>query len=177
MDEQLGAIPMVTGEPEFECACLAGAGEDEWESWCELTGGIASDSNACHALSGSRYTEFASGFRRGVYESICRGQAAGGFVEALERFSALVTESCFELDTITPAGRDPANVRVSRLPRERSDDAAAMVQLQQVDGAGTAAGWYYDAAENKVCLSLIERRIGDHYEIFVYHEDVVDYRQ
>ena len=52
-----------------------------------------------------------------------------------------------------------------------------MVQLQQVDGAGTAAGWYYDAAENKVCLSLIERRIGDHYEIFVYHEDVVDYRQ
>ena len=98
-------------------------------------------------------------------------------MDALERFSALVTESCFELDTIVPAGREPGNIRVSRLPRERRDDPVGLVQLEQVDGAGTAAGWYYDATENKVCLSRIERRIGDHYEIFVYHEDVVDYRQ
>ena len=36
-------------------------------------------------------------------------------------------------------------------------------------------GWYYDARENKVCLSQIERRIGDSYSIFIVHSDEVDY--
>ena len=64
-----------------------------------------------------------------------------------------------------------------RLARERAEDPDGGEFLNQVDGAGAERGWYYDEVENKICLSLIERRIGDHYEIFVYHEDVVDYRE
>ena len=36
-------------------------------------------------------------------------------------------------------------------------------------------GWYYDGRENKICLSRIERRIGDEYSVLVVHANETDY--
>ena len=36
-------------------------------------------------------------------------------------------------------------------------------------------GWYYDWAENKVCLTGLDRLIGDFYDIFILHTDKLDF--
>ncbi|MBT6489337.1 MAG: VWA domain-containing protein [Deltaproteobacteria bacterium] len=153
------------------CDCFAGASAQDYPDWCQFTEG-PEGSPACDALGGSRYLEFANAFERRSFESICEG-ADDGFGEALERFALLATEACFTLEGIEPAGQLATNVSVHRRARELVAESP-MEKLDFVAESGDR-GWYYDARENKVCLSQIERRIGDSYSIFVVHSDEVDY--
>ena len=77
------------------------------------------------------------------------------------------------MDGLTPVSADPSNIRVKRLAREQSA-SSTMEELSFVGDSGQR-GWYFDERENKICLSQIERRIGDEYSIFVVHAQNVDY--
>ena len=125
-------------------------------------------------MEATRYTQFANAFERRSFESICR-QEGDYLGNALERFALLATEACFSLAGISPADGSYQEVRVLRTARE-SASQTAMEELNHVGHSGER-GWYYDSRENKICLSQIERRIGDRYRIFVLHEDAVDYSE
>jgi hypothetical protein len=170
---EAAASSCVAGDDDASsaCHCFAGASAQDYADWCQFTDG-PSDSPACDALKGSRYLEFANGFERRSFESICQG-SGNGFGDALERFALLATEACFRLDGVEPFEQNPMNLDVRRRARELLSDSPMEV-LEYVGESGER-GWYYDARENKVCLSRIERRIGDTYSIFVVHSDSVDY--
>ena len=123
-------------------------------------------------MAASRYVRFTQSFERRSFSSVCQGGDAG-FGEALRRFALLATEACFALDGIAPFAGDPANIRVKRGSREQSS-SAQMEELAYVADSGER-GWYFDGRENKICLSGIERRIGDRYSVFVVHTNNVDY--
>lgn len=159
------------GEASSACHCFAGASAQDYADWCQFTDG-PSGAPACDALKGSRYLDFANAFERRSFESICQGSDSG-FGDALERFALLATEACFTLDGVEPFEKSAANLSVRRRARELVNDSP-MEELEYVGETGER-GWYYDARENKVCLSKIERRIGDAYSIFIVHSDSVDY--
>lgn len=153
------------------CHCFAGASAQDYADWCQFTEGDVG-APACDALKGSRYVDFANAFERRSFESICQG-ANNGFGDALERFALLATEACFMLEGVEPFKQDAMNVSVRRRARELVVDSP-MEELEFVGESGER-GWYYDSRENKVCLSQIERRIGDTYSILIVHSDSVDY--
>ncbi len=162
---------LASGSVSNACHCFSGASAQDYSDWCQFTPG-PEETQACDALSASRYVQFADAFERRSFSSICNG-GDQGFGEALRRFALLATEACFALDGLTPYDADPANIRVKRRPREQSADAV-MEELVFVGDSGER-GWYFDERENKICLSGIERRIGDQYSIFVVHTNNVDY--
>ncbi len=160
-----------SGEVSTACHCFAGASAQDYSDWCQFTPGPESE-QACDALAASRYVQFAKSFERRSFSSICQG-GDQGFGAALRRFALLATEACFALDGITPVSADPSNIRVKRRAREQSA-SSTMEELSFVGDSGER-GWYFDERENKICLSQIERRIGDEYSIFVVHAQNVDY--
>jgi hypothetical protein len=159
------------GEPSSSCHCFAGASTEDFSDWCQFTTG-SQDLPACDALPGSRYLQFANVFDRRSFESICKSETFG-FGDALKRFALLATEACFGLEGVAPHDSDPSNIRVRRRPREQ----VVNVEMEELEYVGESSdrGWYYNARENKICLSQIERRIGDSYSIFVVHSHAVDY--
>ena len=160
-----------SGEATAACHCFAGASAQDYADWCQFTPG-PEDAPACDALPASRYVDFADSFDRRSFSSICNGDDSG-FGEALRRFALLATEACFALDGLSPFEQDAANIRVRRRAREQSSG----VEMEELDYVGDTGerGWYYDARENKICLSRIERRIGDRYSVLVVHTNDVDY--
>jgi len=159
------------GQASSSCHCFAGASAEDFSDWCQFTSG-SQDSPACDALPASRYLQFANVFDRRSFESICKSET-NGFGDALKRFALLATEACFGLEGIAPYESDASNIRVHRRPREQ----VVSVEMEELAYIGESGdrGWYYNARENKICLSQIDRRIRDRYSIFVVHTHAVDY--
>jgi hypothetical protein len=164
--------------PSTLCACNTILSEEEGTGatndleWCKYTinhqtSGLA----ACDAMSASRYLAFAEGFSRRTFESICRNDAAS-YGPVLANFARIATQACFELDGIEPASRSPSLVSVKRTPKD-STQPPVMLAVQPANSEDT--GYYYDAINNKVCLTGLDRLIDDVYDIFIEEVDTLDY--
>lgn len=162
-----------TGAADYSCSCLEGAPSEVYSQWCGFTRNTTAIGAACAALGGSRYVQFVEGFRRRSFDSICEETPERGVGAALERFARMATLACFELDGVRPAGGKAENIEVKR--RDRDVPGAGYVTLTQTAEDSSEAGWYYDEDENKLCLTRIDRRLGDGYEIRILHTDTVDY--
>ena len=153
------------GAVSSTCHCFAGASAQDYADWCQFTPG-PTGAGACDALAGSRYVQFTRSFERRSFESICTaGDSAFG--PGIAPLCSLATEACFALDELAPHKGDPANIVVKR--RAREQDASSPMEVLDFIGDSGERGWYYDGRENKICLSRIERRIGDEYSVLVVH--------
>lgn len=166
--------------PNTQCSCSttlsqeSGTGATNDLSWCDYTtlhqtSGLAS----CDALSASRYVAFAYGFNRRTFESICR-QDENAYGPAMANFARIATQACFDLLGVQPTLKEGAYVTVQRTPQGSED---APVELTRQPSDSLEAGFYYDAQNNRVCLTGLDRLIGDTYDIFVQQADYTDYRE
>ncbi|MEE8408234.1 MAG: hypothetical protein V3T05_01390, partial [Myxococcota bacterium] len=165
------------GQPSNSCSCLAGfnlaivAEQIECNGWCFYTQNqnpnactTAQDPPACEALAGSRYLRFANRFRRRTFESICLAEGDAGFGEAMADFARIATLACFELeDGVRPAADNPEHIIVRRASKQEADQGIPPSLLPMQDPSSLEAGWYYDVQFNKVCLTGLDRLIGDVY--------------
>lgn len=164
-----------SGESTFGCSCLEGAAPEDFNGWCALTQDTSGEGPVCSGMAASRYLAFGSVFQRTSYESICEKSPNSRFGAALQRFAKMATLACFDLDGIEPAGAADESIQVSRI--DRDDSQKTLVLLPQTNESSLSEGWYYVATENKICLSQLNRRLGDYYEIRVTHTDEVLYNQ
>ncbi|MEL6547930.1 MAG: hypothetical protein AAFQ82_25110, partial [Myxococcota bacterium] len=145
--------------------------------WCTFTENGSGTSPTCDALGGSRYTDFADGFARRTYESICEDE----FSEALIDFGNIAKLSCFDLNEIRPADGDPNNIRVQRAPRNLAEVGVPPTLLPQVENGAETEGWYYEPEDDdraaQICLNRVDRLIGDRYLISILSTDAVDPRR
>jgi hypothetical protein len=153
-----------------DCSCLSTSADP---NWCTLTlnpNGTSSTVPACDGLDGSRYVGFADYFQRRSFESICR-QDAASYGPAMESFARIATLACFDL-SVKPAAADPNNITVRRAPKGSTQDPSLLAPQPP---ASSATGWYYDETNNKVCLTGLDRLIGDEYDIFVLETNKLDF--
>ncbi|MEM6531476.1 MAG: hypothetical protein AAF654_02575 [Myxococcota bacterium] len=163
-----------TTTPETGCFCVADAPDPRW---CNFTTNGSATSPACNALSGSRYTDFAETFNRRTFESVCEAD----FSPALIDFGDIAKLSCFDLREISPANSDPANIRVSRSPRNLAEVGVAPTELVRTEDGSEVEGWYFVAGSgnrtDQICLNRIDRLIGDQYDVRILTTDAVDPRR
>jgi len=165
-------------QPATDCSGLTGVDSAFADAWCDFTEDTSGAGVTCDALAGNRYVDFASAFRRKTFDSICRtGNEAFG--DALEDFALIATLACFELNDVRPHADDAELITVKRLPRELVDLEEEPFVMPQVEpnepNVPEGGGWYYDSAENKICLVGIDRLLGDIYDIFILKKNVLDY--
>lgn len=185
-------------EPSNACACLSVPPEapDPAHAWCPYTdisdpSGSTPPLPMCDTLAANRYVEFTSQFRRKTFDSVCRGCPDSGPCEAygpaLVEFARLATEACFELGDVRPANCTPQNaslcdptlIEVKHATRDEVEAGIPPSLLQMVDPDTTQppedGGWYYEPAENQICLKGLDRAVGDVYEIFILHTDDISF--
>jgi hypothetical protein len=155
--------------PPTDCSCLTGAADP---GWCDFTTDPSAAGPTCDALAARRYVDFAAGFDRRTFDSVCRsGRRAFG--PALAQCARIATETCFELKELAPA--EPSLLTVERTPGDEDVNGPASKLLPRVDDAQSlpppGGGWYYDGARNAVCLTGLDRLVGDVYDIFVLHKN------
>ena len=173
--EATDCASLTNGEATFGCSCLEGADPADHNAWCSLTQDTSGEGPVCSGLAGSRYLEFGSKFKRKSYESVCEEGDDNRFGLALERFAKMATLACFDLDGLKPVGSTGENIQVRRIDR---DDPEQILQLlSMTDETSIEKGWYYVPDENKICLSQLNRRLGDYFEIRVVHRDQEDFNQ
>ena len=168
-----------------DCACFAGS---EYEgsdvaSWCAYTqnsgdGDDQSSTPVCDAIAGNRYVKFAEQFARRVMAPICQRQGDAMFADALLSFVAQVTRACFAFNEIKPADDNPDNITLffkqgSSAAEQQSDS----IKLAQTSPDSEQKGWYWDSVQNTVCLTGIDRIVGDEYDIYIITEDELLYNQ
>ena len=162
--------------PSTECSCFGGLGEGmngdtRWCNFSQDSSGASGGKPACLAYSGSRYVNFANYFQRRTYESVCRADA-DAFGPALADFARIATLACFDLQQVRPANNDPNMILVKRSAKGTGSEP---VPLAQTSVASTEEGWYYDATNNKICLTGLDRLIGDNYDIFLLETNRLDF--
>jgi len=162
--------------PSEVCSCLQGEDPDNTlcDLWCQYTtdttGSCTDAENIfCSALSGRRYVDFGNSFGRRTYESVCRAGSGQDFGDAMVKFSRIVTLACFELENVKPAA--PSYIVVKRAAKADAEAGLPPTELPMRAEGSSQAGWYYNEVENKVCLTGIDRLIGDVYDIFVLAKD------
>ena len=134
-----------------------------------------STQTATSARAGDRYLAFANIFSRRTFESICKTEQ-GAFGGALADFARIATLPCFDLQHVRPAKALSSYVSVRRLPLgQRGMLQNLPPNLEDTPENSDKLGWYYNADENRVCLTGLQRLIGDEYEIDVTIADKVDY--
>jgi hypothetical protein len=172
------------GLPTSVCSCLDGVdpGTQDCDRWCLYTQNdsglcIASpDPPYCDAMAGGRYVRFANRFRRRTFESVCLAEGGVGFGDAMADFARIATLACFDLEEgVRPSGDSPENIVVRRASKAEADAGIAPSLLPMTDASSLDAGWYYISSENKICLTGLDRLIGDVYDILVLHKDKLDY--
>jgi hypothetical protein len=101
-----------------------------------------------------------------------------GFGAALQDFARIAVEACFDLN-VRPAYDNPSNIVVRRLAAADADSGSeglVLTRFDESEAGGTEAGWFYqDEPTARVCLTGIDRLIGDEYDIFVLTRDEIDY--
>ncbi len=188
------AVDPDTGAATTACSCLAAPWNlaeptqaADCSAWCGFTLDAdgqcfdppPTDPPYCDALAGSRYVTFANQFRvnRRTYETVCRAETGGGFGAAMADFAKIATLACFELEGVEPI--DPAFVVVRRAAREDAEAGLAPTVLPRRDGAANEPGWFYEEEPNggvpRICLTGLDRLIGDVYDIFLVTRDELDY--
>ncbi len=170
----------VNGLPTNTCSCLAGAPNNFFcDMWCQYTadnGGACMPSpvpDYCDAMAGSRYVRFANEFRRRTYESVCLAQGGQGFGAAMADFARIATLACFDLGDVRPAGGDPSLITVKRASKANAALGLPPALLPPTDSNSLSEGWYYEAGDNRICLTGLDRLIGDVYDIFVLHTNQI----
>jgi hypothetical protein len=127
-------------------------------------------------MAGGRYVRFANRFRRRTFESVCLAEGGVGFGDAMADFARIATLACFDLEEgVRPSGDSPENIVVRRASKAEADAGIAPSLLPMTDASSLDAGWYYISSENKICLTGLDRLIGDVYDILVLHKDKLDY--
>jgi hypothetical protein len=188
------AVDPSTSAPTTQCSCL----DSPWNLadaaqltacglWCQYTrdtNGVCmdpppTDPPYCDALAGSRYVDFANAFRRRTFESVCRAEAGMGFGDAMAKFAQIATLACFELEGVAPAGDPPddALISVMRAARADAEQGLPPTELARTDPDAATEGWYYDTDDDvpRICLTGLDRLIGDVYDIFVLTKDRIDF--
>lgn len=156
-------------DPANNCTCLTGAAP----TWCSYSvdkSGAGAGLASCDAFAGSRYLAFSGQFTRKTFESICRNDT-GSFGPALADFARIATLACFDLNGVDPANQNADNIVVKRAPAGSAD----YVELPQTTADSDLQGWYYDAVDHKICLTNLERLVGDAYDIFVLTKNFLEY--
>ena len=162
--------------PPTTCSCLTSntaASDSNDVGWCSLTQNTQGPNMGlptCDGQAASRYVNLASDFLRHSYESVCRADAAS-FGPMLANFARIATRPCFELNAVRPFTGDPNYLAVARTPL----NSTITSQLAQQDPLSSSPGYYYDAQTNEICLTGLQRIIGDAYDIFVYDVSVNDF--
>ena len=168
----------------------------------DKTGTCVADNTFCAGMAGKRYVAFANTFARRTFETVCLAESGLGFGASMAKFAQIATLACFELANVWPAGTppDPSLITVKRASKAETDACLAIGTNQDacrasatctwllgsclgkpptvlpVEPAGsTDPGWYYDTTENKVCLTGLDRLIGDEYDIFILNKDKLDF--
>ncbi|MBI5510047.1 MAG: VWA domain-containing protein [Deltaproteobacteria bacterium] len=142
----------------YETVCLAESGD-----LCPTY----ADETTCktHDECGWSFISAAAGF----------GCVAAGFGNAMAKFAQIATLACFELANVVPAGGDVSLITVKRASKADVENGKAPTLLQPQPAGSSDDGWYYDPVENKVCLTGLDRLIGDYYDIFLLHKDKLDF--
>jgi len=171
------------GQSSNACECLAGTTDDRWccmsrdDRTCpypEYIDGSATipPLGQCEALAGSRYVFFASGFSRSVFDSICKAD----FSQTMRDFADKTVVACFELaPEAIPVGNEARYITVRWTPRELAELGEPPTLLPQREQTATEPGWYYDADQQSICLTGIDRSIGDVYDIYIFKTDFVEF--
>lgn len=160
-----------SGGPKDDCACLTGIANDKWCQYTELKD---SSLHSCDAFSGSRYVDFARMFSRRTFETIC----TESFGQAMADFATIATLACFDLDTdARPARNNPDLMKVYYTPKAIAETGGGAVLLPRTEENSLEEGWYYDADPEapKICLTALDRLVGDVYDIFVLVNDKQDF--
>ncbi|HET6346883.1 MAG TPA: hypothetical protein VFH51_18255, partial [Myxococcota bacterium] len=164
------AFVPATASVSHDCSCLASSADTNWCKLTKNTSGPSSSIPACDGMNGSRYVAFADRFDRRSFETICR-QDAQSYGPAMTSFARIATLACFDLE-VAPAAKDPNNLTVKRAAKGSPIEPTL---LPPQPPASAAEGWYYDSVNNKVCLTGLDRLIGDEYEIFVLETNKLDF--
>ncbi len=171
------------GTTSRACECLNGTSDPRWCcmsiddrtcSYPEYINGTATATplGQCEALAGSRYVYFDSAFSRRVFDSICKAD----FSEVMQRFADITVVACFELaPEAAPQDGNADYIVVRRASREEAEAGNAPVLLPRRDSSSTEAGWYYELEQNRICLTGIDRAIGDVYDIFILKTDFIEF--
>jgi hypothetical protein len=154
---------------------LEGADPTDHTGWCALTQDTSGAGPVCSGLAGNRYLDFGTQFKRKSYESVCEDGPDNRFGLALERFAKMATLACFDLNGLKPVAASGENIQVRRIDRDDAEQAFKL--LPMTSESSFDKGWYYVADENKICLSQLNRRLGDYYEIRVIHTDQEEFNQ
>ena len=170
--------------PTDQCSCLVGVdlAEPDCGLWCLYTanknGSCTADNTFCDGMAGKRYVAFANSFSRRTFETICLS-GEDGFGKSMAKFAKIATLACFELANVWPAGTPPQEslITVKRASKAEAEQGIAPSILPKQEIGSTEAGWYYDGVENKVCLTGLDRLIGDVYDIFILHKDKLDFNK
>lgn len=113
----------------------------------------------------------------------------------MARFAQIATLACFELEGVDPANKPDLTTITDEAQRQQVlDDLAAKITVKRAaradaeigippsllehrDSSALEEGWYLDADENdlRICLTGLDRLIGDVYDIFVLTEDKLDF--
>jgi hypothetical protein len=102
-----------------------------------------------------------------------------GFGDAMARFAQIATLACFELEGVAPAGTPPdaTLITVMRAARADVEQGLPATELARTDRDATTEGWYFDTDEDvpRICLTGLDRLIGDVYDIFILTTDEIDF--
>lgn len=172
-----------------DCACVSGNADPRWcqFSTFEQTQLGSPLSATCDAFSGSRYIDFVNQIPRHTFESICRNDNPAvdpnvvpstdparfaPYGPILADFARIATLACFDLQSLRPSSGDP-NLLIVR--RAAAGTGATPSDLPMTSVSSTEQGWYYDPVNNKICLTGLDRTIGDVYDIYVLNQDRLDF--
>jgi hypothetical protein len=190
---------------ECSCLTGVDLADPDCGLWCLYTenkgGTCVADNTFCEGMAGRRYVAYANRFSRRTYESVCR-EGDGAFGPSMAKFAQIATLACFELSNVWPAGTPPDGslITVKRASKSQTDACVALgadetacqaspacafaagacygrppSTLPTKPAGSTELGWYYEPVENKVCLTGLDRLIGDVYDIFVLNRDKLDF--
>ena len=97
----------------------------------------------------------------------------------MAKFAQIATLACFELDGVAPAGTPP-NPELMTVKQSSKAETEAGIRpslLPRGDPNSLEAGWYFDTDDRvpRICLTGIDRLIGDVYDIFVLRNYRLDF--
>ena len=173
-DCAISATP--TDTPPLDCSCAVNDCDGRWCAFTEDTVGFDPPSSCtrtvpgCDGFAGSRYVAFANNFGRRTFETVCRNDP-NAFGSTLSDFAAIATVACFSLEGVRPSNNDPNFIQVNRAPQ----GVGPPQPLPRTNNASRDEGWYFDGVNNQVCLTGLDRVIGDVYDIFILDTDTLDF--
>ena len=178
--EGVGAdcVLAASAQPPTRCACLTpnpAAANSSDPRWCTLTDNTTGPNlglATCDGQNSSRYVGLADNFLRRTFESVCRNDGAS-YGPVLADFARVATRPCFLLQQVRPFTGDPNYLSVERTPQ----GSTTPEQLTAQPPNATTPGYYYDAQTNQVCLTGLDRLIGDNYDILVFDSSLVNYQR